>query len=98
VDLESTDANVVASLLKQYLRELPDSLLTSRLQDRFEMITSEYPEIRVCVLKKCMTPLNKYTYIGKSSAVMIHILQLIKYIVTCIGAHHTLHKWAWPLP
>ena len=50
VDLESTDANVVASLLKQYLRELPDSLLTSRLQDRFEMITSEYPEIHVRVL------------------------------------------------
>ena len=43
MDLESADANVVASLLKQYLRELPDSLLTSRLQDRFEMITSEYP-------------------------------------------------------
>ena len=41
IDLSECDANVVASLLKQYLRELPDSLLTSRLQERFEQVTSE---------------------------------------------------------
>ena len=46
VDLSSCDANVVASLLKQYMRELPDSLLTSRLQDRFEQVTSK---LCVCV-------------------------------------------------
>jgi len=66
VDLESTDANVVASLLKQYLRELPDSLVTSRLQERFEMITSEYPGlclilIYIFVYKYYMILLNKYT-------------------------------------
>lgn len=55
VDLSSYDANVVASLLKLYLRELPDSLLTSRLQDRFEQVTSEflslamYIQLCVCV-------------------------------------------------
>lgn len=50
VDLSSCDANVVASLLKQYLRELPDSLLTSRLQDRFEQVTSEYDiSLYVCM-------------------------------------------------
>jgi len=58
VDLESADANVVASLLKQYLRELPDSLLTSRLQDRFELITSKFALrfpmcMFVCILTSC---------------------------------------------
>ena len=51
IDLSSCDANVVASLLKQFLRELPDSLLTSRLQDRFEQVTSKFCGVcvRVCV-------------------------------------------------
>ena len=56
VDLSMFDANVVASLLKQYLRELPDSLLTSRLQDRFEQVTSTLIICVVfsCQLRKCM--------------------------------------------
>ena len=51
VDLSMFDANVVASLLKQYLRELPDSLLTSRLQDRFEQVTST---LIIYVVSSCL--------------------------------------------
>ncbi len=41
MDLTEYDVNTVASLLKQYLRELPDPLIPLRLAPRLEAITSE---------------------------------------------------------
>lgn len=42
VELSDYDVNTVASLLKQYLRELPEPLLPLRLAPRLEAITSEF--------------------------------------------------------
>lgn len=42
MDLSDSDPNVIASLLKLYLRELPESLIPSRLIGRFESVTGEF--------------------------------------------------------
>jgi hypothetical protein len=41
VDLDDYDPNVVASLLKQYLREFPEPLVSARITARLESATSE---------------------------------------------------------
>ena len=41
VDLNEYDRNVVASLLKLYLRELPEPLIPAKLNPKFEEATSE---------------------------------------------------------
>lgn len=41
VDLEDYDPNVVASLLKLYLRELPDPLVSPRVTAKLESATSK---------------------------------------------------------
>ena len=38
LDSDEIDANIVAGLLKQYLRELPSNLLTPRLQHAFDSL------------------------------------------------------------
>ena len=42
VYLHEYEPNIVASLLKQYLRDLPEPVLTSELMPKFEQASSEY--------------------------------------------------------
>lgn len=44
-NLEEYEPNTVASLLKQYLRELPENLLTKDLMPRFEDVCGKSPEV-----------------------------------------------------
>ena len=42
VYLHEYEPNIVASLLKQYLRDLPEPVLTSELMPKFEQASSKY--------------------------------------------------------
>lgn len=50
VDLTDYEVNTIASLLKQYLRELPEALIPPRLAAKFESVTGEK-----CVREKLAT-------------------------------------------
>lgn len=45
VDLKEYDVTVVTGLLKQYLRELPESVLTQELNSRFEEASGNYTKL-----------------------------------------------------
>lgn len=78
VDLSSCDANVVASLLKQYLRELPDSLLTSRLQDRFEQVTRYSNSLeQVMVMKEVIAELPPHNRL-MLGWLMVHMSHIVE--------------------
>ncbi|XP_065899319.1 ralA-binding protein 1-like [Dysidea avara] len=80
VDLESADANVVASLLKQYLRELPDSLLTSRLQDRFEMITKKSNSIQqIIAMREVLADMPSHNRL-MLGWLMVHMSHIVKHV------------------
>lgn len=48
VDLDEYDPNVVASLLKQYLRELPDPLVSPRIMAKLEAAAGMYVCVCAC--------------------------------------------------
>ncbi len=43
LDLTDYDVNTVASLFKQYLRDLPEPLIPHRLASRLDALTSKFP-------------------------------------------------------
>lgn len=83
VDLYTYEPAVVASVLKLFLRELPDPVLTPRLMPRFEKVSADpTPQKRIEGMKQLMQELpdcNRQDMICSRSLQTLALKQMLAY-------------------
>ncbi len=87
VDLSSQDPNNVASLLKQYLRELPEPILTKTLAPKLEETAGKWEEVNPITSSGAVQPIVA----GIKLFLFVFVFSCIRFVLMRVD------KAEWPL-